>query len=214
MSTFTIPPAVIATAAPPRFVVDLFEAVLSDIPHNQRTRPAALHIVEAVAPRVPPPEAPHLGPRAASGERIACRDDVADRMCIRNVDVDAQHLTEQLGAILRAMFRIVAGSAVAEADVEEPVGPEGEMPAVVVRKGLLDQRRRAGAVPAKIEPRRWIGDEWICRATKARNYGMTGRIGEVHVEAAAAGVVRRERETEQPAFAARGDRRLKIEKVG
>ena len=75
-------------------------------------------------------------------------------MAVRHADVDPQHLAEQLRRILRAMIGIVAGAAVAEADVEEAVGTEREVAAVVIRERLRDERLARRAAPAQIEARR------------------------------------------------------------
>ena len=37
------------------------------------------------------------------------------------------------------MVGIVAGTAVAQADVQESIGAEGQMPAIVIRKWLFDE---------------------------------------------------------------------------
>ena len=74
-------------------------------------------------------------------------------MRVGHVDVDAQHLAEQLLRILRAVIGIVARSAVAHADVEIAVGAEREVAAVVIRERLRDERRAAGAAPAQVESR-------------------------------------------------------------
>ena len=66
------------------------------------------------------------------------------------------------------MVGIVAGSAVAEADVQVAVRTEGEMAAVVIRERLRDRGRSARAAEAQIEPRRGIGDERIRRAPEPR----------------------------------------------
>ncbi len=77
-------------------------------------------------------------------------------MGVRNVDVDSQHLAEQLLRILRAVRRIVARATVSEANVEVPIGAERKVPAVVIRERLKDEGRTAGAAPAEIEARRRI----------------------------------------------------------
>ena len=84
-------------------------------------------------------------------------------MRIGHVDVDAQHLAEQLLRILRAMIGIVARAAVAEADVEVAVGSEREMPAVVIRERLRDDGGAVGR-QSEIEARSGVGDERIGRS--------------------------------------------------
>ena len=161
---FAIAPAVVAAAAIRRLVVDLLERVLADVADDQRAGAAARRIVEAVAPRIAQAERPDFRPRRnrpAADERIVGRHLIAGRMRVGHVDVDAQHLAEQLLRILRAMFRIVAGAAVAEADVEIAVRSERQMPAVVIRERLRDRRSAARATKPQIESRRWVGDERI-----------------------------------------------------
>ena len=144
MRAFAVAPAVVTAARAARLVVDFFEAVLADVADDQRAGAAARDIVEAVAPRIAKAERPDLvARRVAAEERIVRRNPVAGRVVVGHADVDAQHLAEQLVRVLRAMVGIVAGSAVAEADVEKAVGPEREVAAVVVRERLLDEALRA-----------------------------------------------------------------------
>jgi hypothetical protein len=48
------------------------------------------------------------------------------------VDVDAQDLAEQAGAVLRVAVRVAGAAAVADREVQVAVGSEGELAAVVV----------------------------------------------------------------------------------
>ena len=134
------------------------------------------------------------------------------RMRVGHADVHPQHLAEQRRRVLREVVGIVSGPAVAHPHVQVAVRTERQMTAVVVRKRLLDQRRRAGTVPAQVEARRRIGDERIRRAPEPRDDGMAVRVREVHEEAARQSGVRREREPEQPLLAAGPDRRRESRK--
>ena len=81
------------------------------------------------------------------------RDDVAVGVGLGHVDVDAEDLAEQGLGILRAVAGIVARAAVAQADVEEAVGPERHVAAVVVGERLLDERTAVG--PHQVERASW-----------------------------------------------------------
>src|SRR5262245_46286787 len=132
-------------------------------------------------------------------------------MRVGHVDVDAQHLAEQFRGILRAMVRVVARSAVAKADVEKAVRAEHEVPAVVVRERLADERE--ARAPAQVEARRRIGRERVVRRSqKPRDDGVARSIGEVDEEPPRGGL-RRKDETEQSTFAARDDVVAQIEEV-
>ena len=112
------------------------------------------------------------------------------------------------------MVRVVTGSAVAEADVEKPVGTEREVAAVVVREGLRDERLTGGAAPAQIEPRRGVRADAVVRPPKTRDHGVAGAVGEVDEEAAAGSRVRREGQAKQALFAASHDRGRQIDEIG
>src|SRR6185295_15838837 len=58
VGTFAIAPAVIASAASPRFVVDLFPPALANVAYNERTGATTRGIVERVAPGVSESERP------------------------------------------------------------------------------------------------------------------------------------------------------------
>src|SRR5262245_36926140 len=216
VGAFAIAPAVIASAASPRFVIDFLPAVLSDVANDERTGATPHGIVECVAPGVSQSECPDLGPRrrrSATEKRIVGRNLIPGRVGVRHVDVDAPHLAEKLLRVLRAMRRIVARTAVAEANVEEAIGPERQMTAVVIGERLRDGRRAVRAAPTQIKPRSGIGDDRR-RPAEAGNDGVAGSIGEADEEAAASGRVRRERKPEQPLLAAGDNRTGNVEKVG
>ena len=215
--SLAVAPAVVASAAARRLVVDFLPAVLTDVRDDERAGAAARRIVESVAPRVPQPEAPNLTTRGnglTADERIVRRHLIARWIAVGHVHVDAQHLAEQLGGTLCAVRGIVARTAVAEADVQKTVGTEHEIAAVVVRERLRDERRARGAAPAQIEAGARIGDEWIGRSPEPRDHRVAGRIREVDEEAAARRIIGREDEAQQALFAARHNRRGEVQKIG
>ena len=106
------------------------------------------------------------------------------------------------------MIGIVARPAVAHPDVQIAVRPEHQVAAVVVRERLRDERR--AATPLQIEAGRGVRDERIRRrSAEPRDHGVAGVD-----EEPSARRVRREREAEQPAFAARQHRAAEIQEVG
>jgi hypothetical protein len=131
-------------------------------------------------------------------------------MTVRHVDVDAQHLPEQRRGVLRIAELIVAATAIAEADVEEAVGPEGEMPAVVVRRGLVDDRLAAG--PPQIETRRGTDRHGGCgRALEARDHGIAVGVGEVDEEVPGRLSIRGEGHAQQALLTVIGDDAREVE---
>jgi hypothetical protein len=71
--------------------------------------------------------------RVVRRDRIGC-----GRRRIRPADVDPQDLAEQGVQALAVALRVAAGTAVTHPDIEHPVVPEREAPAVVVRVRLGD----------------------------------------------------------------------------
>src|SRR5207248_5589365 len=94
------------------------------VAHGEGARRA----VEREAPRIAQPVRVDLGPAAAAAERVATRGPVA----AGRVRVDAQQLAEQGAEVLPRARRIVLAAAVTHSDVEEAVGSELELTAVVV----------------------------------------------------------------------------------
>jgi hypothetical protein len=133
-------------------------------------------------------------------------------MSVRDVDVDAQHLPEQLNRVLRAVLRIVAGAAVAHPDVEISIRTECEVAAVVIRVRLPDDGWSPGASPSQVEARRRIRHDGAGRPPESRDDGVARGIGEVH-EQPAAGRVGGEGEAEQAALAAAGNDGRHIEEI-
>src|SRR5207247_11080073 len=129
---------------------------------DERTGAAPRGIVEAVSPRVTQAEAPDLGQRrdrSAADKRIAGRHLVAGWIAVRDVDVDPQHLAEQHRRILGSMFGIVTRPAVAETDIEKPVGTECQVAPVVIRVWLHDVAGSAWSAPAHGEARRRLPNQ-------------------------------------------------------
>ena len=102
-------------------------------------------------------------------------------------------MPEPAGEILGAVLGIAAVAAVAHAHVEEPVGPEGELAAVVVRVGLGDVEELAG-----------LDGLSAARAVLLHARVALG-VGEVDVEEPVRLVVGMERHREQALLAAVGD---------
>ena len=85
---------------------------------------------------------------------------------------------------------VAARSAVAETDVQQLVGSEGELPAVVVAVGLVDGEHLAVAVAVEMPGGRVDGE--------LGDDGVAVVVGEVHVGQVLGGV---ERQAEQALFA-------------
>ena len=161
---FPIAPAVVAPAAPPRLVVDLFPLVLSDVGDDESSCASTCDIVKGVPPRIPQTEAPNLGScarRTGRKKRVVWRHSVAGRIRVGNVHVDSQHLAEKLGGSLGSMVGIVRRAAVAKADEQEAIGAKCQMTSIVICKGLSNECRSADAIPTQVETRDWICDKRI-----------------------------------------------------
>src|SRR5204862_6738048 len=128
-----VPTEVRAGAPAPGHEVDLLPLVLTDVGDPQ----VAGLAIPGEPPRVAEPVGPDLGQPAAPGERIVGRDRVLAAGGRPRVDPQdlAQHRVERLPvAALCVAAALVAGStAVAEAEIQHPVGTEAQLPAVVVR---------------------------------------------------------------------------------
>ena len=115
-------------------MIDLLEAVLSDVAEPE----VAGQAIERESPGVAQAERVDLGePRDDSGERVVVGDRVA-LVLFSPVDVDAQDLSEQRAATLRVAIGIADPATVAGRDVEIPVAPELQLPAVVRRARVRD----------------------------------------------------------------------------
>ena len=119
--------------------VDLLTLSLADVAHVQLPRAtvereakwvAQARRVDLIASRSPP------------CKRIVRRDGVWQGA----VDVDPEHLAQQVVDVLGAVVGVVGRAAVAHADVEKPVGAKRDHAAVVVGKRLCDdQKHRLGS---------------------------------------------------------------------
>ena len=89
----------------------------------------------------------------------------------------------------RAALGIERAAAVAEAEVEAPVGPERELAAVVVRLGLVDEQQLAG----------------LAAAPELGHAGVAALVAPAQVEAAVGGEVGVEGDPEQALFGAGRD---------
>ena len=120
--------------------VDLLPHVLADVAGPQVAGAA----VEAEAPGVTQAPRVDLGPTAASGEGVVG----GDRIGVTAVDVEAQHFTEQGVGVLGVALRVARAAAVAEAEVQKAIWPEGQVTAVMVAVGLVERehQRLAGTI--------------------------------------------------------------------
>jgi hypothetical protein len=99
--------------------------------------------VEAEPPGVAQPAGPDLRP----GGRLACERVVGRNRVWQGVHADAQDLPEQRTQVLGVVLGIAPRAAVAEGDVEVPVGTERDLPPAVVAEGWSRTRttvREAG----------------------------------------------------------------------
>src|SRR5205807_7851102 len=110
-------PAEIRQSEPARQDVDLLPGVLP----NVRDEQVACQAVEREPPRIP-----HAVDRVRPAAAFVPQD-----------------LAERTRECLCPVAGIPAGAAVAQADVEQPVGPELELAAVVVGVWLLDEEQPA-----------------------------------------------------------------------
>ena len=150
-------PAVVATQ---HHAVDFLDVALAHVGGDQVASAAQIGAVEGEAVGVAEAVGKGLGHLARSLERVARRDAVlavgADGVGTagrqRRVDrVDAQHLAQRRGQVLRVAAGLdVAGAdvvgiaAIAQAQVQVAVGPEGDGAAVVV-VGVLAERHQLTA---------------------------------------------------------------------
>jgi hypothetical protein len=144
--------------------------------------------IVAPAPRVAKPVGPDLVEPRDADERVRRRARVR-----RRVHVDAKHLAEQPAEILPGLLRVVAEAAVAHAEVQVAVGSEGDVPAVVVAREVLD---------LDDERARRVGDVGVAADGEPANLGLAGVVGVAQVEDAARLVVGREGQPEQALLAA------------
>ena len=148
---------------------DFLKAVLANITDPQ----IPVCRIEAEAPCVA--DAPHEDLGSGSGyEGVVGRDVVSG---VR-VDVDAKDRPVQRVRVLAVLKGVAASPAVAHADVEEPVGPKGEVPTVVVAAGLFDLKEHFG--------RAKVGG--ISVHGVANDVRVARGVGEVDVEPVAASV--------------------------
>ena len=108
--------------------------------------------------------------------------------------------------VLRAVLRVAAAAAVAQADVQVAVGAELHLPAVVVGVGLVDEQHllRAGRVSQV---------RIACADAVAGDDGVAAVVGVVDVEIAVGGVVRMEGQAQQSLLiAAAAHQRVDVQK--
>ena len=111
--------------------VDLLDAVLADVADPQ----LAERGVEGEPPRV----------AQAAEHDVPCG--------LRLAHVGGEDLAELLLRVLRGPARVEGAAAVAEPEVEPPVGAEQQLAAVVVLLGLVDEEQLAQRLGAIVPPR-------------------------------------------------------------
>ena len=151
-------------------VVDLLPVALADVGHPE----VAGGAVEGEAPRVAEPVPGDLPARLGGG------------------DVRPQELAERGAKVLGALLGVAGGAAVAHADVQQPVGAELQLAAVVVVVRLVDEEQLLGARE----------DGLAARGAKLDDPGVAVPVGVVHVEETRLRVVRVKRHREEPLLAA------------
>ena len=150
--------------------------------------------IEREAPRVAQAVGVDLGQRAGAVDERVARGR-GEGLAAVGPRLDAQDLAQRRAQVLRVAARavlVVAATAVAGADVEEAVGAEGELAAVVVALRIVVDEDGAGAGG--------VG-EVVALAMELDEVLLGVLAGVVDVEQPGARVVRREREAEQPLLA-------------
>ena len=117
------------------------------------------------------------------------------------VHVDREELAEQRVHVLCAVLGVAARAAVAHAHVEQAVRAEDQVPAVVVRVRVVEGEDRTRGAGEGARPVRAVLD----------HPRVPAAVRVVHVEAVVLGVVRMERQAEQPLLAAREDEPTNVE---
>ncbi len=177
MCAFSAAPTVVTAE---RDLIHLFVGVLTDV----RDPKIACASIEAPAPRVS--QAPRVNLRAFAArtslsrtQRIA-RERIRRRDPVRRarIDVDAQHLAEhrrETLAVAGVAVLVPTAAAIADADIQIAVGPERDVPTVVVLLGLIDLQQnllRARVQRRTLIARRECGnarDERIARRVREKD---------------------------------------------
>jgi hypothetical protein len=121
------------------------------------------------------------------------------------VHVYPQDRAEEIGQILAPVVRVAPSAAITESQVEKAVRAERDLASVVIGERLsCRQNHQLGQRISNIR----IGR----RRLKTRECGITGRISEVHDEAATRRIVWIEGHAEQPLLASIGDAQAQIQK--
>ena len=108
--------------------------ILSDITDHQVSGQA----IKRKAPWISQPIGPDLRALPAlAGERISLRD----RIAARGLRVDPQQLAEEDVHVLAVVAGIALTPAVADADVQVPIGTELQLAAVVIRELMVGDRQ-------------------------------------------------------------------------
>ena len=184
------PSVVLAAGAVGRLEVDLLPGVLTHIGDIQIARRS----IEARPPRVAQPIGPDLIVAGNSYKRIACGNPVITARPVVAIDVDAQHLAQQLvGDVLCSIPRVASTAAVTRGDVQEPVvGTEAYPTAVVVGERLEDRQQYQSATR--------VGNLRVVRHAVPSYRCSAGVVCVVNVEVTVVLIVRMERQPQQSPF--------------
>ncbi len=195
-------PAVVLTAqAGSGLKVDLLDLVLAHI--GDKEIPGLG--VKAEAPGVAQPRGPDLWPGAQGlGEGVGGGNGVGQAGVRWALAVDAQDLAQERVGVLAVAQGIAAAAAVAQTDVEIAVRAKGQLAAVVVLEGLVDDQElllagRVGPVGVKVYPARRAGGG---QKAETGHHRAPLAVGVVDVKMALGHIVRREGQAQQPSLPA------------
>ena len=118
-------------------------------------------------------------------------------MSVIDIHVEAKHLAEERRRILRKVQGIIGAASIAQPHIEQAIGTEGQVAAVVSAERLLNGSRSVG--PPQVEPRCGIELERGChRSREASDHRRPIAVREMHEHAATA--IGGDRHPEQPAL--------------
>ena len=201
-------PAVVAAVLD---AVDLLPRVLPHVadPEALRAHVELVGVAEAVGV-----DLVALG-AVGGGERVVGGDAVLGALG-HVVDVDPEDRAEQGRRVLPVPERVAPAAAVAEADVEVAVGAEGDRPAVVVRRGLVDAEEHA--LGGRVGPERVRGGPGELGHARLEHadagLGALDGGGVADEQAAVRLVARVEREPEEAALVDGADALGEVEEDG
>jgi hypothetical protein len=192
------PAIVLTTSTGGPLEIDLLERILPDISNEQ----VSGRSVKTEAPRVAQSIRPYFGTGPGSTDkRVTGRDPVGQSA----IHIYPQYLPEKRVQSLRAVPRIAPRSAVAQADVEEAIGPELQLAAVMVGERLR--------LPQDDSPRSGVRYVGVGRNVVTGNHRIALEVGVIDVEETIRFVFGMESQTEQTLFTDAGaNKGLDVEK--